>query len=412
MSNAAIMKKWTVMVYLAGDNNLDANGVTDLKEMKMIGSTPGMNIIAQFDRAAAGLPTNRYFIQKGTSLDADVKESLGEINTGKPEYLLDFIKWGADNYPADHYMIVLWNHGQGWDDTDIFAGERISGSRLSRTNRIRHAFFKTSVMHAAKLSALDTKTARAILIDDDARDFLDSVEMKNALEDAKTYLKRKIDILGMDACLMSMAEVAYQMRNSVSYAVGSEETEPIDGWPYNTILGQLSAKPETSPRELSKIIVKKYIESYKGTGEAVTQSAFDLSVLTLFAAAFKTFAEALMIGLADARTLNLITNARNRAQEYQVNDNIDLINFCQLLLNSAVPTAIANACKGVITAVKEESGLVFSSGYNGESMNQSNGLAIYFPTRVLSPLYARLDFTKKTGWGDFLKEYIAVTRNQ
>ena len=412
MSNAAILKKWTVMVYLAGDNNLDANGVTDLKEMKKIGSTPGMNIIAQFDRAGAGLPTKRYFIQKGTSLDDDVKENLGETNTGKPEFLLDFIKWGADNYPADHYMLVLWNHGQGWDDTDIFAGERTRGLRLMRTNRIRNAFFKSSVVSTAKLSVTDAKIARAILIDDDAKDFLDSLELKKVLTDAKTYLKRKIDILGMDACLMSMAEVTYQMLNNVSYTVGSEETEPLDGWPYDTILGQLADKPETSPRELSKIIVKKYIEFYKVTGEAVTQSACDLMALARFANAVKAFAEALKAGLADARTLALIVNARNRVQEFQVSDNIDLINLCQLLVNSTVPIAIANACEGVIATVKKASGMVFSSGYNDESMNQSNGVAIYFPTRVLSPLYARLDFTKKTGWGEFLNAYIAATRTQ
>src|SRR3970040_61947 len=129
MSNSAIPEKWTVMVYLAGDNNLDANGVTDLVEMKKIGSVPGMNIVAQFDRSGAGFPRKRFFIRNGTSLNADVVESLGETNSGKPEILLDFIKWGAINYPADHYMLVLWNHGQGWDDTDIFAGERGGASR-------------------------------------------------------------------------------------------------------------------------------------------------------------------------------------------------------------------------------------------------------------------------------------------
>jgi hypothetical protein len=412
MSNRATKKKWTVMVYLAGDNNLDANGVTDLNEIKKIGSTSEVNIIAQFDRAGAGISTRRYFMQKGTSLDADIKESLGEINTGKPEFLLDFIKWGAINYPADHYMLVLWNHGQGWDDTDIFAGERAGDSRLARTRYIRHAFFKTSVINAAKLSAIDNKIARAILIDDDAKDFLDCLEMKKVLLDAKAYLNRKIDILGMDACLMSMAEIGYQMHNSVRYMVGSEETEPLDGWPYDTILGQLSAQPDTTPRDLSKIIVKKYIESYKGTGEAVTLSACDLMASTRFAAAVKQFAEALTAGLANTQTQVSIVNARNRVQEYHVNDNVDLINYCRLLKSSAIPASISNASDGVIAAVKEASGLVFSSGYTGKSMMQSNGLAIYFPSRILSPLYARLDFSKETGWGKFVKEYIKSTRTQ
>jgi hypothetical protein len=411
MSNSA-KKKWTFMVYLAGDNDLDANGVTDLSEMKKTGSTADLNVIAQFDRAGAGLPTKRYLLQKGTSLDADVKESLGETNTGDPQFLLDFIKWGVKNYPADHYALVLWNHGQGWDDTDIFAGERSEGARLLRGSRIRHAFFKTSVIRAAKLSHNNNKALKAILIDENAKDFLDNLEMKKVLTSAKTYLKRKIDILGMDACLMSMAEVGYQMRNSVSLTVGSEETEPLDGWPYDTILELLAGKPETTPRDFSSAIVKKYIESYKGSGKAVTQSACDLIASTKIAGAVKILAQVLTKGLANTGTQDLIANARNRVQEFAVNDNIDLINFCQLLKNSSAPVAISNACNGVIAAVKDSSGLIFSSGYIGSSMKQSNGVAIYFPTRKLSPLYAGLDFTKKTKWGAFLKEYIAVTRSQ
>jgi hypothetical protein len=410
MSNSTGRKRWTVMVYMAGDNNLDANGVEDLTEMKKIGSTPGMNVVVQFDRAGAGLPTKRYCLQKGTSLDDDVKQSLGETNTGQPEFLLDFIKWGAGNYEAEHYMLILWNHGQGWDDTDIFAGERVRGDRLIRTGRIRNSFFKSSVVHAARLSSGHNKIARAILIDDNAKDFLDSLEMKNVLLEAKSFLKRKIDILGMDACLMSMAEVGYQMRQSVHFTVGSEETEPLDGWPYDAILGQLAANPNMIPRDLSKTIVKKYIDSYKGQGEAVTQSACDLQASARFASVFKTFTEALKKGITNSSILALISDTRNRVQEFEVNDNVDLLHFCMLLKSAAIPVPLRKACDDVIDSIKGSSGLVFAENFSGNPMKNSNGLALYFPTRTLSPLYVRLDFAKRTGWGMFLKAYLAATR--
>ena len=42
-SKAPMTKKpWTVLVYLAGDNNLDAAGVVDVNEMKRAGSGPGL----------------------------------------------------------------------------------------------------------------------------------------------------------------------------------------------------------------------------------------------------------------------------------------------------------------------------------------------------------------------------------
>lgn len=410
MSNLAVIRKWTIMLYLAGDNNLDANGMIDILEMKKVGSTAGFNLIVQFDRSGEGIPTKRYYLKKGTSLQDDVVESLGETNTGKPDVLLDFIKWGAEKYPAEHYMLVLWNHGQGWDDTDIFAGERTRESRLLRTNLIRHAIFRTSVMNAAKMSARNRKTSRAILIDDDAKDFLDCLEMKKVMEDARSFLGRKIDILGMDACLMVMAEVGYQMRDSVHFTVGSEETEPLDGWPYDSILGHLSVNPGITPRELSKIIVEKYIGYYKVKGEEVTQSACDLTVSSDFADAMTILAGALTKGISDTKTRALIANARNRAQEYQVNDNIDLLSFCNLLKASMGSGTIAGACDLVIEAVKGKKGIVFAAAYNGSSMKQSHGLAIYFPTRTISSLYSRLDFAKKTGWGTFLKTYILATQ--
>lgn len=99
MSN--VNKKWTVMVYMAGDNNLDQNGVEDINEMKKTGSTQDINVLVQFDREGSGISTNRYYLQKGTALNADIIESLGETNTGDPARLIDFINWGINNYQAE-----------------------------------------------------------------------------------------------------------------------------------------------------------------------------------------------------------------------------------------------------------------------------------------------------------------------
>jgi len=405
-------KKWTVMVYLAGDNNLDENGVDDLKEMKKVGTTPDINVIAQFDRAGAGLQTTRYCLMKGTPLEADACQSLGETNTGSPEALIDFIKWGVTSYPAAHYLLVLWNHGQGWDDTDIYAAERAPSARRGQSRRIRHSLFRSSVVAAAKLSARTGKVARAILLDDDAKDFLDNLEMKKVAAAAKTAIGHKLDILGMDACLMNMAEVVYQLRDSVLYTVGSEETEPLDGWPYDTILQVLSQTPDLSPAGLGKLIVKQYLASYNRSKEAVTQSAMDLSTSAVLVSACKTFASALKTGLANGATRAAIVDARNRVQEYEVPDNVDLIDLCRLLKAAPVPKAVKSACDRVVTAVEGSPGLVIASGHYGAPMKGSHGVAIYFPTRTVSPLYAKLDFTKKTGWGTFLKQYLVITRGR
>ena len=63
-------------------------------------------------------------------------------------------------------------------------------------------------------------------------------------------------------------------------------------------------------------------------------------------------------------------------------------------------------------AVTGKSGMVVKSGSKGASVKNSHGLAIYFPTMNVSPLYAKLDFTKKTGWGAFLEKYLAAAKSR
>jgi hypothetical protein len=222
MAKKAAEKSWTVMVYMAGDNNLDPEGVKDLREMKKVGSTKQLNIIAQFDRAESHT-SRRYYVRKGGIVTGDAVASLGRVNMGDPKALSDFIEWGVKSYPAEHYLLVLWNHGQGWDDTDIFADERFRHLRRLAKGSSCHALFHTPVRNILK-KAITDDMARAILIDENAKDFLDNQEMQKVLADAANLLNRKLDILGMDACLMSMAEVGYEICESAQYTVGSEET--------------------------------------------------------------------------------------------------------------------------------------------------------------------------------------------
>ena len=67
----ANQKKWTVMVWMAGDNDLEANGVEDIQEMKQVGSNDDLNIVVQFDRMSDHNML-RYLLRKGTPLESDV----------------------------------------------------------------------------------------------------------------------------------------------------------------------------------------------------------------------------------------------------------------------------------------------------------------------------------------------------
>ncbi|RPI36162.1 MAG: peptidase C11 [Nitrospiraceae bacterium] len=419
-------KQWTIMVYLAGDNNLDDAGVVDLNEMKKVGSSDQVNVIAQFDRQGKDIATNRYYIRKGGVLSGDVVGSLGETNMGDPLVLENFIKWGVKNYPAQHYLLVVWNHGNGWDDENVYrvarstlklnirrrgevviktrggTNEAVSLRRIRAIGgkKFRRALFSSSIQQAVR--------KRGIAYDDDAQDFLDNIEMKRLLANAKKVFKKKIDILGMDACMMSMAEVGYQLRDSVSLTVGSEEVEPGDGWPYDRILAKLVRKPSMTPKELSTTVVSEYLASY-GPNEGVTQAACDLGRSDVLANAVDKLAKALIGQISNSTARAAIVEARLQAQAYDTPDYIDLYDFCDLLEGKSAVASIKTACKDVKDALRPDV-FVIQSGYKGAKVKHSNGLTIYFPQKDISSLYATLDFTKKTAWGKFLQKYTSYTR--
>jgi hypothetical protein len=410
---------WTVMVYLAGDNDLDSAGVVDLGEMKAVGSSERINLLAQFDRAGPRTETRRFLLRKGTALGRDVVMNLGETNMGDPKVLKDFLVWGAKNYPAERYMVVIWNHGAGWDDENVYravrgglkrgvaykqhaVGRPSRGAKravpLSRLRSVSKRKFKRALFSSTVQQAVEK---RAIAFDDDAQDFLDNIELKRVLTGARKVFGGKIDVLGMDACLMNMAEVAYQVRNTAQVLVGSQEVEPTDGWPYHTILRDLARKPNATPAELGKVIVDRYLASY-GASEGVTQSALDLALCRGLEGAIDKLASVLIGALpGDDARLGML-QARQAVRDYDTRDYIDLVHFCQLLRKFSGSAAIHAACDAVDSAAVK---LVLASGFKGAGVKNSNGVSIYFPEGSISPLYAKLDFARNNKWNEMLRAY-------
>jgi len=108
--------------------------------------------------------------------------------------------------------------------------------------------------------------------------------------------------------------------------------------------------------------------------------------------------------------------ARTRVQSYDIPDNVDLADFCALLADQAPGTAVAARCTDVLRTIglgaPATAGYVLAQGSKGADLRDSRGVAIYFPTRAVSPLYARLDWAKATGWGRFLAAYLAAVRSR
>ena len=379
---------WTFMVYMAGDNNLDGAALRDIAEMAKAGSTKDVHVLVQLDRLE-DQKTRRFRITQGGGFKKDCIETFSETNTGDPQVLYGFCQWAVDNYPADRYALILWNHGSGWWED---AKGRAAGPASKRPHRplFRHAF---------------PQAHRSICYDDTSGgDALDNRELRVVLAGICALLGRKIDLLGMDACLMNMVEVAWQLRDSVSVIVGSEIEEPFDGWPYAEILTRLTARPRQDAATFARWIVKSYLASYQGKGETVTQSALDLSCITDVVAKIGTLSGTLIAAIeTDAKS---ITTARQKSPCFYDDNYIDLLCFAKNLRRKAALDLQAKA-EALIAALKPGKGRpILSQGKIGREVRGTGGLSIYFPADRINPAYLALDFCADCRWPAFLERYL------
>lgn len=221
-------KSWTILVYMDGDNNLDLAALADMEEMKAVGSSDNVKIVVQLD--LRGVTTKRYLVEKGsTKLISD----LGELDMAVPQTITDFLVWSKDAYPADRTVLVLWNHGNGWDQGD-----------------------GPSVLSSPK---------RSILYDEDNNGvnapFLSNFKVRKAIKDSLI----KIDILGLDASIMGTMEALYEFRDLAPIIITSQEVGESHGWDYKAILSRLEADPGMGSEDLATVVVDSYRDFFEGT---------------------------------------------------------------------------------------------------------------------------------------------------
>ena len=382
-------KNWTFMVYLDADNNLESAGMDDLNEMEMAGSTSDLNIIVQMDRGVGWTANGvhyddvsdgdwtgakRFYVTHNTTVEINstVVEDLGEVNMGHPDTLSDFINWTIANYPAEHYALVLWDHGSGWESR-----------------------------------APPTQPIKGICSDVQDSDELTMQELESAFAASYANTSTKLDVVGFDACLMGMVEVHYLIKPYADFGVGSEESEPGDGWDYNATLNALKSNTSMTPADLATQIVNDFINSYTdGLPEpadwaGVTQAAVNLTELGDLATTIDSFAQAMMGATADWAA---ISEARNQADSFSwwYDNYIDLYHFAELVNgNTSISSSVKTAASNIMTAVNDT---VIAEGHN-TTHNNSHGLSIYYPStesRYLTT-YGDLTFSVDTRWDDFLE---------
>jgi hypothetical protein len=375
--------KWTVMIYMAGDNNLSEECVYSLVEAKraLNDQYKKLSVLAQFDPSGERAQTKRYELSPKATLEEDAKATkwtASETDSGEAQNLLEFLRWGIARSPAEHYMVVLVGHGSGTDDDFL-------------------------------------------LHDDNPPSALTILELRYVF-DKLTADGHTIDILGFDTCLMNMAEVCFELlRTNVTYMVGSEGYSPNTGWPYKEVLEKLSdEKSDVMPLDLATHIVEKYRDFYVpyiNGGISIDQSVLEVKKIGEVKKQMSGLVEALMDDLDKDKNKDFITKrnalllAHWDAQSYNGEKFVDLHDFCDQLgaryLEVGVENEVTRKCQAVASEIDR---LVVKTCIAGAAFQFSYGLSIYFPWAILSPTYGNLAFPKETGWLDYLIRYHTETQ--
>ena len=258
-------KEWTFLVYMNSDNDLWRFGQMNFAEMERVGSSDQVNIVVQQDPEPRNMPTSRYLVQRNPKSQPGVITSkpllqMGETDMGDWRTLADFMIWGARNFPAKHYALVVWNHGSGWVG-------------ISADDSPKH------VMQIPDLRlALETFNKMA-------------AQIQGAPGDGGPVL----DIINYDACLMSAMEVAYEFRGQARVSIGSQFLEPGEGQNYTGLLKPLVENPQMSVGDFARVMVYQYSLRYANSSSSeINYLAVDLAKFPKFTAAFSEVAAGIL----------------------------------------------------------------------------------------------------------------------
>ncbi len=379
---------WTIMVYMAGDNNLSENmafALTDLGVMRDIRrnakNAPKVNVLAYFDSSSLTAPTHYIDYSEFDENGKPFIKTIDEENAASAKSVIRFVRWCLDERQkrTGNYALILSGHSEAFMDTTLLMDES-SGHNMSLW-KLRYAL----------------KHIRDKVLD-----------------------REKIDILGFDSCIMSMLEVGYELKDYAKTIVASEGSIPNSGWGYASLLKQILEDPtqnkgaedtEQYVKDLAETFVKAFTYHYKSLaigGRSVDISAWDLNEIEPLAVSLNELA------IEFNRHLDLVEKVQEEkltdddiiiyqelkkiilqshidAQTYMKEQSVDIKDFCKRLIwecqfmlkgeNKGVYETIIEKCEDVIKAVD---GCVIKCGYVGEEYQFSNGIAVYFPWTFLT----------------------------
>lgn len=280
---------WAVYWYLCGSDLESENGAAtaDLMEMLEVELPENVSVVIQtggassWDNDAVSPDViGRYLYDANGFQQIDEQP---QANMGEAQTLADFLSFCESNFPAEHKVMVFWNHGGG----------SVSGAAFDEN--YDNDSLTLDEMYSAFALVYD-------LIDGDV----------------------PFELVGFDTCLMATIDTAYTFSDIAKYLVASEELEPGCGWNYAGWLQALADNTAISAAQLGKAICDSYYAACveNEVADEITLSVTDLSKFPALLAAYDNLGkESLALACENPRFLSRLGREAVRAENYGGNND-------------------------------------------------------------------------------------------
>ncbi|MDD3218505.1 MAG: clostripain-related cysteine peptidase [Lachnospiraceae bacterium] len=375
---------WAIYWYLCGSDLESQYGAATEDLIETMGATLSDNVTVVVEAGGSsswqmdGISANelsRYVYQNG---EMEKVETVEQANMGEGSTFEGFLDYCETNYPADKKMLLFWNHGGGstggvaYDenyDFDSLTLQEIQTVLQNTYGTEKNAsdIEQTSISKTDQADTVDTtETAKS---DDSA------TEISKQQEE----VSKPFELVGFDACLMATLDTANVLQPYANYMVASEESEPENGWEYETWLGSLSKNTSINGAKLGKIICDAYAKGCKemGAEQEITLSVTDLSKINSLIAAVDDMSEEVL--LKASQNSNICTEfARNARQAENYGGNNSLDGYANMVdlgdLADSAKSILEESYEPLQKAI--EAAVVYQ--VNGTYRQEASGLSVYY----------------------------------
>ena len=371
-------KAWTVVVYMAADNDLSPFVQLNLAQMMQVGSHKDLNIVVYLAQKVHGIKTAKKLLVDYMNLR--LLGSEPNVDSGAREIFTKACKSLFEEFPSDYQAIIGWDHGSG------------------PLNRV----------------------IKGVAYDFTTGNYLTDLDVVYGLQEISKSLGKKIDILAFDACLMAGIELQALFAPYVNYYVASQETIPGSGWNYSRALKNITA--HTSAKQLSITWVKSYAETYGHRITDYTLSTVDLSLIPLVAQNVDKVGDVLSKLIAHQQEKSVINFLKKSTNPKTITcfddpeyDYLDLGNLYSNLLQNISLCSFntqdnnAQALKKELIGLLREGEILIKrtviQQVVGSSFPDACGISIYWPHNSMHPSYARL------GWSQLYPQWMKLIKD-